>query len=535
MSDTDATIATTANPSEPAPKVLRPAPSELERLAGLVAVPSEGRDTLTIRSPLTSGVLGTVPKGTRDDVEAAVARSRAAQKTWAETRPKDRAAILGRYQTLVLDHQDELLDLLQAENGKARSSAFQEVADTVLNCQYYGRNVSRFLRDKPRRTAVPGLVKAWERHVPKGVVGLIAPWNYPLALSVGDGLPALMAGNGLVLKPDSQTPYTTIRAFELFEEAGLPHGLVQIVTGPGSVVGEAIIELTDFVMFTGSTATGRKVAAKAAERLIGCSAELGGKNPMIVAADVDLDRAVRGAVDACFSNTGQLCISIERIYVEQPIAEEFTARFAKAASDMTLGAGQDWDADMGSLISQDQLDKMTEHVTDAEAKGAKAVAGGQPRPDLGAYFYEPTVLTGVTEEMDVCREETFGPLVSIYPVASLDEAVRRANDTEYGLNASVFIEDTKRGRELAEQVMAGTVNVNDGYQSAWAATGSPMGGMKASGLGRRHGKEGLLKYTEAQTVAVRSALAEKLQEAPNAGEAAKRLTQLLRSSKWLPF
>ncbi len=515
---------------------LRPGRRELDRLAGAVRVPTEGREVMEIRSPLTGEVVGTVPKGTRADVEAAVAAARSVQRRWAETSPKERAGILGRYQTLVLDHQDELLDLLQVENGKARSSAFEEVADTVLNCQYYGRNLTRFLRDKPRRTALPGLVRAWERHVPKGVVGLIAPWNYPLALAIGDGLPALMAGNALVLKPDSQTPFTTLRAFELLEEAGLPRGLAQIVTGPGSVVGDAIIDLTDYVMFTGSTATGRKVAAQAAERLVGCSAELGGKNPMIVAADVDVDRAVRGAVEACFSNTGQLCISIERIYVERPIAEEFTARFAEAVGGLRLGSGQDYDADVGSLISQDQLDKVTGHVADAESKGAKAVAGGRARPELGPYFHEPTVLTGVTDDMDVHAEETFGPVVSIYPVDSLDDAVDRANDTEYGLNASIFIDDVRRGRRLAERIMAGTVNVNDGYQSAWAATGSPMGGMKASGMGRRHGKDGLLKYTESQTIAVRSALAEKLQaSSSDRAEVASRLTALLRSAKHMPF
>ncbi|HEX7134156.1 MAG TPA: succinic semialdehyde dehydrogenase [Iamia sp.] len=514
---------------------LRPGRAELDRLARRVDVPREGRAPLEVRSPLTGDVVGVVPSGTREDVVDAVTATRAIQGAWARTSAKERAGILAAYQTLVLDHQDEILDLLQLENGKARGSAFEEVADTVLNCQYYARNLSRFLKDKPRRTALPGLVRAWERHVPKGIVGLIAPWNYPLALSIGDGLPALMAGNALVLKPDSQTPFTTIRAFELLEEAGLPKGLVRIVTGPGSVVGEAIIDETDFVMFTGSTATGRRVAARAAERLIGCSAELGGKNPMIVAADVDLDRAVRGALAACFSNTGQLCISIERLYVERPIAEEFTARFAEATGELRLGPGQDFAAEVGSLISQDQLDKISAHVADAEAKGAKVVAGGRARPDLGPLFYEPTVLTGVTPEMDVHAEETFGPLVSIYPVDTLDEAVERANDTEYGLNASIFIDDIRRGRRLAERIMAGTVNVNDGYQSAWAATGSPMGGMKASGLGRRHGKEGLLKYTESQTVAVRSALAERIQVAPDPGDTAKRLTALLRSSKHMPF
>jgi succinate-semialdehyde dehydrogenase / glutarate-semialdehyde dehydrogenase len=514
---------------------LRPDRAETDRLAARVAVPNEGRTRLPVSSPLTGAVIGEVPVGTGDDVAAAVARARDVQQAWAATPVRNRAAVLLRYHDLVLDRQDELLDLIQAENGKARVWAFEEILDQAVTTRYYARLAPRVLKPQRRLSALPGLVSTREHHVPKGVVGVISPWNYPLVLAVSDALAALVAGNGIVIKPDSQTPFTALRAFELLEEAGLPAGLVQVVTGPGRTVGTAIIEAADYVMFTGSTATGRAVARQAGERLIGMSAELGGKNPMVVTDDVDLDRAVDGAVVASFANTGQLCISIERLYVNDKIADAFIDAFGARTSQLSIGAEQAYGPEVGALASQDQLDKVRAHVDDAVAKGARVVAGARHRPDIGELFYEPTVLTGVTPDMTLYREETFGPVVAVYPVASDDEAVARANDSEYGLNASVYCGDTDRGKAIAERIRAGTVNVNDGYSSAWASLDAPMGGMKASGVGRRHGREGLLKYTDAQTVAVRSALAAKLQD-PGRDPAgyARRFTAILRKAKHLP-
>lgn len=513
---------------------LRPGRMETDRLATRIDV-AAGREQRDVVSPLTGEVIGAVPIGTADDVAAAVAECRRVQKRWAQTPVRERAAVLLRYHDLVLAHQDEMLDLIQAENGKARVWAFEEIMDQAVTARYYARLAPRALKPTPRLTALPGLVTATEHHVPKGVVGVISPWNYPLVLAVSDALAALVAGNGIVIKPDSQTPFTAIRAFELLEEAGIPEGLVQIVTGPGTAVGTAIIDTTDYVMFTGSTATGRTVAGQAGERLIGFSAELGGKNAMIVTADADLDRVVEGATVGCFANTGQLCISIERIYVDQAIAPAFTERFAARVASLTLGADQAYGPEVGALASAAQLEKMTEHVHDAVAKGARVVAGGKARPELGPYFYEPTVLADVTPEMDVYREETFGPLVSIYPYATVDEAVEAVNDTDYGLNSSVYCGDTKKGRKIGERLMSGTVNINDGYSSGWASLDAPMGGMKASGVGRRHGREGLLKYTESQTVAVRSALAERLQTPGTDGAGyARRFTKLLKAAKHLP-
>ncbi|MCU1357497.1 MAG: gabD2, partial [Acidimicrobiales bacterium] len=280
MTATDAHVDEAAEPT-PAPddpsvvRTLRPGRMETDRLATRINV-GEGRERRNVTSPLTGEVIGEVPIGTAADVTAAVLECRRVQKRWAQTPVKERAKVLLRYHDLILAHQDEMLDLIQAENGKARVWAFEEIMDQAVTARYYARLAPRALKPTTRLTALPGLVTAKEHHLPKGVVGVISPWNYPLVLAVSDALAALVAGNGIVIKPDSQTPFTAIRAFELLEQAGLPEGLVQIVTGPGTAVGNAIIDSTDYVMFTGSTATGRTVAGQAGERLIGFSAELGG-------------------------------------------------------------------------------------------------------------------------------------------------------------------------------------------------------------------------------------------------------------------
>ena len=278
-------------------------------------------------------------------------------------------------------------------------------------------------------------------------------------------------------------------------------GLLHIVPGDGGTLGPVVVEEADFIHFTGSTRVGKIVAQGAAERLIGCSLELGGKNPMLVLDDADLDKTVRGAARACFSNAGQLCIAVERLYVQRPIYREFAKRFAEHARGLRVEAGYAWDVEMGSLVSQEQLDKVTAHVEDAVARGATVLAGGHALPDLGPLFFAPTILEGVTPGMDLYGEETFGPVVALYPFDTDAEGVRLANDTEYGLNASVWTQDAARGRHVARQIHAGTVNVNEAYAAAWASTDAPMGGMGQSGLGRRHGAEGIRKYTEAQTVA----------------------------------
>lgn len=473
----------------------------LQRLSNRVVV-ADPTSTQEVTNALTGEVLGTVPRSTPTDVAAAAARARAAQKSWARRPVKDRAAMLLRFHDLVLERQDEALDLIQLENGKARRHAFEEIMDASLNARYYAHTAPDYLRPKRRQGVLPGLTRVWELHHPKGLVGVISPWNYPLTLGISDALPAIVAGNAVLTKPDAQTPYTALWAVDLLEEAGMEPGLVQVVTGSGAELGKPIIDSSDFLMFTGSTAVGRTVAAQAGERLIESSMELGGKNALLVLEDAGVDKAVSGAIRASFSNTGQLCISMERIYVPDALWDEFTTKFAAAARAMTLSAGVDYSGDMGSLISAKQLATVERHVEDARAKGATVLAGGRARPELGPFFYEPTILTDVDETMEVYAHETFGPLVSVYRVADDEEAIARANDSEYGLNFSVWTSDEARGRAVAARLEAGTVNVNDAYAAAWGSMDAPMGGMKASGLGRRHGEHGILKYTEAQTIAV---------------------------------
>ena len=481
-----------------------PAPSAdvFDRLRSLVAIEDvAARPTRTVEEVFTGKPLATIPVGTAADVEDAVAKAAAAQVDWAKRPVADRIKIIERYRDLVVKNGDFLMDLLQAEAGKARWAAQEELIDLIANANYYARVSADLLKPHNVQALLPGIGKTTVCHQPKGVVGVISPWNYPMTLTASDSVPALIAGNAVVLKPDSQTPYCALACAELLYQAGLPRELYAIVPGPGSVVGTAILDNSDYLMFTGSTATGRLLAEQCGRRLIGFSAELGGKNAMIVTQGANLGKAAKAATRACFSNAGQLCISIERIYVEKDIADEFTAKFAEAVRKMTLGTGYDFSADMGSLISEGQLETVSQHVDDAKAKGATVIAGGEARPDIGPLFYEPTVLSDVTPEMECAATETFGPLVSIYPVSDVEEAIEKANDTEYGLNASVWAATTADGEAIAARLRSGTVNVNEGYAFAWGSLSAPMGGMGLSGVGRRHGAEGLLKYTESQTIA----------------------------------
>jgi succinate-semialdehyde dehydrogenase/glutarate-semialdehyde dehydrogenase len=481
---------------------------DTDRLATLAAtVTTTGaRDALDIEKPFTGTVLGRVPRCTPEDVAAALERARAAQRAWGATSFAERKSVLLRYHDVVLARQDEILDLLQLEGGKARRHAFEEVLDAAIVARYYANTAERHLRTVRRRGALPVLTATWEHHHPLGVVGVIAPWNYPLTLSISDSVPALAAGNAVIIKPDSQTPFSALWGKALLEEAGLPADVLQVVTGSGAELAPHMIDGVRFMMFTGSTATGRTVARQCGEHLIGCSMELGGKNAMIVLEDADLPRAVDGAERALFSNAGQLCISIERLMVHEAIADEFTRLLAARTEAMHLGTGLDYKADMGSLISSSQLDTVREHLDNALAKDATLLAGGHARPDIGPYFHEPTLLEGVREGMTVYAEETFGPVVSVSRFASEDEAVERANASDYGLNCSIWTRDSARGRRLAVRVQAGTVNVNEGYSATWGSLDAPMGGMKDSGLGRRHGAEGIRKYTEEQTVSVQRLL-----------------------------
>ncbi len=458
--------------------------------------------TVTTYAPYTATPIADIPQSSTEDVTTAFGLARAAQREWVKRPVADRARVVLKFHDLLLGRQDEAMDLIQWETGKARKHAFAEVMSPMVVARHYGRRARGILRTRRALGMFPGLTSVWALRRPKGVVGIISPWNYPFELGSADAIPALLAGNGVVSKPDTQTVLSVLWAQELMEEAGLPQRLWQIVAGDGPVIGPAVVGHADYVSFTGSTRTGRDVAQRAAANLTGVSLELGGKNPMIVLPDADLARTVAGAIDACFSSAGQLCISTERLYVHERLYDAFTQRFAEAAGTMRLAATYDFTADMGSLTTKAQLEKVSEHVEDAKAKGATVLAGGSPRPDVGPYFFEPTVLANVPQHATVCTEETFGPVVAVYKYRDVNEVIDRANNTPYGLNASVWTRDSRNGRRIAARLDAGTVNVNDGYAATYGSIGAPMGGMKNSGLGRRHGREGLLRFTEPQTIAV---------------------------------
>lgn len=486
--------------TQPTTASQRPPAGLLEALAAEVVAGHS--DSFEVRSPIDGSIIARIPLSRPDDVTIAFRHARAAQERWARIPVRERAAVLLRFHDLVLANRDEGLDVVQWETAKARKDALEELLDVCAQARYYARDAPRLLRTRRVRSAFPGLISTTVRHLPKGVVGIIAPWNYPLTLAVSDAIPALLAGNCVVIKPDTQTTLTALWALHLLHAAGLPRGVLNVVAGEGEDLGPALVEHSDYVMFTGSTRVGRIIAEQCGRRLIGCSLELGGKNAMVVRADIDVDRAAETAVRACFANAGQLCISMERLYIHTAVWDRFVSRFVERVRNLRVGAVVGWGSDIGSLISAGQLATVTAHVDDAVAKGATVLAGGRARPDLGPFVFEPTVLTGVTPEMVACAHETFGPVVSLYRVTDDAEAVARANDTDYGLNAAVLTGDLAAGMRIAEQLRAGTVNVNEGYAPAWSATRAPMGGMKDSGIGRRHGDEGLLKYTESQTIGV---------------------------------
>ncbi|MHB9285462.1 succinic semialdehyde dehydrogenase [Halobacteriales archaeon Cl-PHB] len=507
----------------------------LDRLAaGVTTVPDADREGLPVAAPFSGETVGSVPAGTSADVEAAFERAREAQRDWADRSLADRAAVLSTLADEVLANQGDLLDLVQLEAGKARYDAFEEVLDVVASADHYADRAEHYLGTERRGGALPLVTKTTVAHHAHGVVGIISPWNYPLTLAVSDALPALLAGNAVVLKPAEEAPFTALQARELLVDAGLPADCFQVVTGEGSTVGPPLVEAADYVGFTGGTETGRTVAAQAAESLTPHSLELGGKNPMVVLDDADLEKSVTGALRGCFASAGQLCISFERIYVEEPVFAEFRDRFVRRTRGLTLGTGFDYDADVGSLISERHLETVSDHLDDAVEAGADLLTGGRHRPDVGPNFFEPSVLTAVPEGADLSDEETFGPVVRVEPVADEAEAIERANDTDYGLNASVWTSDTERGARVAGQIRSGTVGVNDPYVATWGSIGAPMGGMGKSGMGRRHGREGIEKYTESQTVAVQRGHPLAPPAGVSKGLVAGLATGYLRLRRWLP-
>jgi succinate-semialdehyde dehydrogenase/glutarate-semialdehyde dehydrogenase len=474
--------------------------SDLVRLQGLLTATGPAME---VHSPLTGQMVGELPTSTAADVEVGAQLAHRAQSEWVARSIEERAGLLLDFHDQLLDQRDHFLDLLQSV-GKDRLSAANEVLHVALTARYYGRTARRYLRSERGQGVLPLLTRVDRHYVPKGLVGVIGPWNYPLTMAISDGLAALVAGNAVMLKPDHQTPQIALAAVELLRNTGLPPDLWQVVHGRGTVVGRELINVSDYVCFTGSTATGRTVAAQCAHRLIGCSLELGGKNPMVILDDADIEAAAEGAARASFSSAGQVCVSTERIYIAEPLFERFTRAFVARTKALRLGNAPDFEHDMGCLINHERLEQVSAHVEDARTKGATVLTGGRRREDIGELFYEPTILAGVTPEMECYAEETFGPVVSVYRVIDDDEAVARANESDYGLNASVWTSDPDRGRRVASKIRCGTVNVNEGFAATFGSIDAPMGGMKNSGLGRRQGRDGIRRFVDVQSVATQT-------------------------------
>jgi succinate-semialdehyde dehydrogenase/glutarate-semialdehyde dehydrogenase len=472
----------------------------LDRITAQVV--SSGGGVWKLTEVYTGDVITALPQSSPADIETAFARAREAQRTWSQWPVRKRLAVFKRFHKLLLAHNTTIVDLIQAESGKARRMAFDETCDPAMVTSHYLKRAAKLLAPVKRGGPVPVMSTSTEIRQPKGVVGIIAPWNFPFATGLSDAIPALMAGNGVVLKPDNKTALSPLFGISLLYEAGLPQGLFQVVCGEGPEIGPTLIDNANYVMFTGSTQTGRFIGQRAGQNLIGACLELGGKNPMIVLPDANVDEVVEGALFGVFGNTGQICMHIERMYIHDSIYDSFKERFVAATKALKIGAAYDYEPELGSLISVDHKDRVAAHVADAVEKGATVVTGGRERPDLGPAFYEPTILEGVTTEMLTGSCETFGPVVALHRYSTIDEAVALANDTEYGLNASVWGTDLDQAAAVAARIEAGNVNVNDTLAAAYASKGTPSGGVKQSGVGARHGDQGLLKYTDAINLAV---------------------------------
>jgi acyl-CoA reductase-like NAD-dependent aldehyde dehydrogenase len=460
-----------------------------------------------VENPATGEVIATLPDLSAEDLATMASRGREVQPAWEALGFEGRARVMKRMQKWLLDHQDEVIAVIRSETGKTYEDALiAEISYGAGAFGFWADNAEKYLADeKVKSSAV--LVKGKKlilRHRPLGLIGVIGPWNYPLTNSFGDCIPALMAGNSVILKPSEVTPLTSLKLADALRECGVPDGVFQVATGTGAT-GAALVDQVDMIMFTGSTATGKKVMAKAAETLTPVSLELGGKDPMIVLSDADVERAANTALYYGMFNGGQTCISVERVYVEEPVYDEFVAKVTEKARALRQGDGGPGTADVGSMTFPPQLEIVERHVEDAKAKGAKVLVGGsrgtKTDPAHPGYWYEPTILVDVDHTMSCMTEETFGPTLPIMKVRDAEEAIRLANDSPYGLAASVFSKDVRRGEEVARRIEAGAVCVNDALVN-YSALELPMGGAKASGLGSRHGAGGIRKYTQQQALLV---------------------------------
>ena len=457
-------------------------------------------------NPATGEEVGRAPVASAIEIKEAVERAREAQKSWARLSYAERGRIVLRARAVVLDEMEAIAALISRETGKPVAEAMaMELAPTLDLMQFFARRTGRLLRAEKINIGQYGLMGRSSRIVyqPLGVVGIISPWNFPWAIPLGEVVMSLMAGNAVVLKPSELTPLTGLKIGEVFERAGLAEGLLSVVTGDGKT-GAALVEARPGkIMFTGSVATGKRVAEAAARNLTPVVLELGGKDPMIVLEDADIEMAAKAAVWGAFANAGQACASVERCYVQERIAPEFIARIVEETRSLRQDTGESEDTDIGAMSSERQLQIVEAHLEDALQHGARVLTGGKRSSELKGSFYPPTVVTDVNHTMTLMREETFGPVLPVMSFQTDEEAIRLANDSVFGLTASVWTKDTKRGRRIAGRIEAGTVMVNEVLYTHGIAQ-TPWGGMKQSGMGRTHGRLGLLELVAPQHIHVNS-------------------------------
>lgn len=491
--------------------------------------------TIEVRNPATGRLSGAVGRTSPEEAARLSDRARAAQKAWQKTSFADRAAVVTRFHDLVLERSANVLNTIQSETGKSRRDAFAELVTVAGTARYYLTHGERFLAAQKKRGAIPFITSSVLAHRPHGLVGLITPWNYPFLLAVDDAIPALMAGNAVMVKPSEVTPLSAELGKALLAESGLDPDLFNVIHGGGEA-GNDLIRHVDYLAFTGGIVTGRKVAVAAAERLIPFSLELGGKNPMIVLREAPLEEAAKALVTGAFSNAGQTCIAIERVYVEAPVFDRFANLVVDATSRVKVGWSESFDLDMGSMIHSAHAAKVQERVDAAVRAGASVLTGARRRPDLGEAFVEPTVLTRVHPRDEIAVEETFGPVVSLHPVKSREEAIALANDSPYGLNASVWAGGSAPGMAVAQEIEAGSVSINASLM-IYNAYDLPMGGIKRSGIGRRHGERGVLRYTQEQSIARSFAMGggyDQLLAGVRTESAAQKMLRLVRWWRKIP-